>query len=130
MTIQEEISTEYCSILINCSHLVLRLPHNKIKEDYSDNPMYVMEYIAKEVSESIIDILFDDQSATLSCTFDESNSCNASYIFLENLEELSSYISYLNKNYDYDYIQNRWVLPDSFLNIKKTNDDICFKSFY
>ncbi|MBF0577557.1 hypothetical protein [Dysgonomonas sp. GY617] len=130
MTIQEITSNEYCAILINCAHLVLRLSHDKIKEDYSDNPMYVKEYIAKEVKENIIDILFDDERATLSCTFDENNTCNASYIFLDNLDELGYYITYLNDKYEYDYIRNRWVLPDSFVSIEKTEDDICFKSFY
>lgn len=92
--------------------------------------MYVKEYIAKGVKENIIDILFDDEKATLSCIFDESNTCNASYIFLDNLDELGYYITYLNDKYDYDYIRNRWVLPDSFVSIEKTEDDICFKSFY
>lgn len=92
--------------------------------------MYVKEYIAKGVKENIIDILFDDERATLSCTFDKNNTCNASYIFLDNLDELAHYITYLNDKYDYDYIRNRWVLPDSFVSIEKTEDDICFKSFY
>ena len=92
--------------------------------------MYVAEYIENEVKENIIDLLFEDQKATLSCTFDKKNSCNASHIFLDDLDELSNYISYLNKTYAYDYIQNHWVLPNSFISIKKTKDDICFKSFY
>ena len=130
MTTQEKISIEYCAILINCSSLVLRLSHDEIKESYSDNPMYVAEYIENEVKENIIDLLFEDQRATLSCTFDKNNSCNTSHIFLDDLDELSNYISYLNKTYAYDYIQNHWVLPNSFISIKKTKDDICFKSFY
>lgn len=93
--------------------------------------MYVAEYIENEVKENIIELLFEDQKATLSCTFDKNNSCcNASHIFLDDLDELNNYISYLNKTYAYDYIQNRWVLPNSFISIKKTKDDICFKSFY
>lgn len=130
MTTQEKISIEYCAILINCSSLVLRLSHDEIKESYSDNPMYVAEYIENEVKENIIELLFDDQKATLSCAFDENNTCNASYIFFDNLDELSNYIPYLNKTYDYDYIQNRWILPNSFISIKKIKDDIYFKSFY
>ncbi|WP_165025910.1 MULTISPECIES: hypothetical protein [unclassified Dysgonomonas] len=130
MATQQTISNEYCAILINCSSLVLRLSHDKIKESYSDNPMYVKEYIAKGVKENIIDILFDDQRATLSCTFDENNICNTSYIFLDNLDELGYYIIYLNGKYDYDYIRNRWTLPNSFISIEKTKDDIYFKSFY
>lgn len=130
MATQETNSTEYCTILINCSSLVLRLSHDEIKESYSDNPMYVAEYIENEVKENIIDLLFEDQKATLSCTFDENNTCNASYIFFDSLDELSNYITYLNKTYAYDYIQNRWVLPNSFISIEKTKDDICFKSFF
>lgn len=130
MTTQEKISTEYCAILINCSSLVLRLSHDQIKESYSDNPMYVAEYIENGVKENIIELLFEDQKATLSCAFDENNNCNASYIFLDNLDELNNYISYLNKTYAYDYIQNHWVLPNSFISIEKTKDDIYFKSFY
>ncbi len=45
MTIKQTSSTEYCAILINCSSLILRLSHDQIKESYSDNPMYVAEYI-------------------------------------------------------------------------------------
>lgn len=130
MTTQQTISTEYCAILINCSSLVLRLSHDEIKESYSDNPMYVAEFIEDEVKENIIELLFEDQKATLSCTFDENNTCNASHIFLDDLDELSNYISYLNKTYTYDYIKNRWVLPNSFISIIKTKDDIYFVSFY
>lgn len=130
MATQETISNEYCAILINCSSLVLRLSHDEIKESYSDNPMYVAEYIENEVKENIIDLLFEDQNATLSCTFNKNNSCNASHIFFDDLDELTNYISYLNKTYAYDYIQNHWVLPNSFISIKKTKDDICLKSFY
>lgn len=130
MTTQEKTSIEYCAILINCSSLVLRLSHDQIKESYSDNPMYVAEYIENEVKENIIELLFDDQKATLSCAFDENNSCNASYIFLDNLDELSNYISYLNRTYQYDYIKNCWILPNSFISIKKMKDDIFFKAFY
>lgn len=130
MTTQQTSSNEYCARLINCSSLVLRLSHDEIKESYSDNPMYVAEYIENEVKENIIDLLFEDQKATLSCTFDKNNSCNASHIFLDDLDELSNYISYLNKTYQYDYIKTCWVLPNSFISIAKTKDDICFKSFY
>lgn len=130
MTTQEKISIEYCAILINCSSLVLRLSHDEIKESYSDNPMYVAEYIENGIIENLIELAFDDQKATLSCAFDENNSCNASYIFFDDLDELSNYISYLNKTYQYDYIKSCWVLPNSFISIEKTKDDICFKSFY
>ena len=130
MTIKQTSSTEYCAILINCSSLVLRLSHDGIKESYSDNPMYVAEYIENEVKENIIELLFEDQKATLSCAFDDKNNCNASYIFFDNLDEFNNYISYLNKTYAYDYIQNHWVLPNSFISIEKTKDDIYFKSFY
>lgn len=67
--------------------MVLRLSHNEIKEGYSDNAIYVMEYIETGTKEDIIDILFDDPQATLSCTFNENSICNASYIFLDNLNE-------------------------------------------
>ncbi len=130
MTIKQTSSTEYCAILINCAHLVLKLSHDEIKESYSDNPMYVVEYIENEVKENIIDLLFEDQKATLSCTFDENNSCNASHIFFDHLDELSNYISYLNKTYAYDYIRSYWTLPNSFISIEKTKDDIYFKSFF
>ena len=130
MTIKQTSSIEYCAILINCSSLVLRLSHDQIKESYSDNPMYVAEYIENEVKENIIELLFDDQKATLSCTFDENDTCNASYIFFDNLDELSNYISYLNKTYTYDYIRSCWTLPNSFIFLKKTKDDIYFVSFY
>ena len=46
--------------------------------------MYVAEFIEDEVKENIIELLFEDQKATLSCTFDENNTCNASHLFLEN----------------------------------------------
>ena len=130
MTTQQTISTEYCAILINCFSLVLRLSHDEIKESYSENPMYVAEYIENEIKENIIELLFDDQKATLSCAFNENNTCNASYIFFDDLDELSNYISYLNKTYKYDYIKTCWVLPNSFISIERTKDDIYFKSFY
>ncbi|MBD8348065.1 hypothetical protein [Dysgonomonas sp. HGC4] len=130
MTTQQTSSNAYCAILINCSSLVLRLSHDEIKESYSDNPMYVAEYIENGMKENLIELAFDDQKATLSCAFDGNNTCNASYIFLDNLDELNNYISYLNKTYAYDYIQNRWTLPNSFISIKKAKDDIYFVSIY
>lgn len=130
MATQQTSSTEYCARLINCAHLVLKLSHDEIKESYSDNPMYVAEYIEKGITENVIELLFDDEKATLSCTFDESNNCNTSYIFLDNLDEMDNYITYLHEQYDYDYTLSCWVLPNSFISIKRTKDDIYFVSFY
>lgn len=130
MATQKTNSSEYCAGLINCASLILRLHHDEIVDQYSDNAMFVKDYIEKGVHEKIIDIVFEDEKATLACTFDENNGCNISYIFLDNLDEVGSYIAYLKNEYDYDYIRNCWLLPNSYLSIKSTEDDIYFESFY
>lgn len=122
----QTILPKYCSLLINSAHSVLGLSHVQIVNILSDKPMFVVDYIEKGNHEYIIYIPFSAQKAILYCIFDKDKICEMSYIVLENLEEVDNYIAYLQYYYDYDHIQNHWLLPDSYLAIRKTENDIIF----
>lgn len=114
------------SNLINYASSVLKLSEQEIRDKFSDAPICLMEYIEKGVHEHIIEIRFDEEYATLSCSFDKSNKCNCSFLFTDDMDDIDFYIRYFNNTYDYDYIRSGWILPNCYLSIKTIDKEICF----
>lgn len=123
MTKQIDYCTQCFSKLIHSASSVLQLSFPEVKKRYGDYPICLMYYTEKNIKEDIIEIRFDSEQATLSCTFDMDSACKSSYLFLDHLECLTECIEYLNANYTYDYINCQWKLPDCWLSLKKTKDD-------
>jgi hypothetical protein len=106
---------------INSAYKVLKHSFRKIPELFDGKEICVMDYIMKEQKEKAIEIRFD--TATLTCTFDEDDFCDYSFLFLDNLEDLHHYVDYCNRTYKYDYIRRAWIVEDYCLEIRVGKDD-------
>lgn len=114
------------STLITHACSTLRLTDKQIKEKFSPYLVCAIDYQDKEDTDYVIDIRFDDTKSTITCLFDTNQRCDSSFIFPDHLYPLTDYVSYFNSLYEYDYIGCRWILPGSYLSMKKSNDSRCF----
>ena len=116
--------SNYAEVLeIACS--VLDLSFKTIQEKYAGIlPICISKYIEKEEQDNIIEIRFDDAKTTLSCSFNEENQCDASFLFFDDTNSIEHIISFMNSYYSYDFIRSRWILPECYLAIKPTKTDI------
>ncbi|GEM_PF-564998 len=97
---------------------ILDLPFSVIKDKYPDNPVCLMDYFEKDIKQKGIEVWFDNESASIISCFNDDLKCVASHLIFENEKEIRKYIYFLNKNFDYDYICSRWLMPDNFLVIR------------
>lgn len=107
--------------------LTLFLP--KIREKYADYPVCLMSYVENGVEEKTIEICFEAEKCTVSCCFDVNEMCTCVLLFPEEEEVTRMLIASLIKSYTYDFIKNRWILPQSRLQIKEVDRfpaNICF----
>lgn len=114
------------SNLIDHAKSVLGLSEEDIRNRFSDTPICLMEYIEKGVHENIIEIRFDKEYATLSCSFDINNKCDYAFLFIDNSDDIDPCINYFNNTYDYDYMRSGWILPNCYLAIKTIDKEFSF----
>lgn len=114
------------SNLINYASSVLKLSEQEIRDKFSDAPICLMEYIEKSVHENIIEIRFDKEYATLSCSFDINNKCDYAFLFIDNSDDIDLCINYFNDTYDYNYMRSGWILPNCYLAIKTIDKEFSF----
>lgn len=105
--------------LTNNAFSVFNLFHEDVRGRSPDHPIHFIEYYEMVDSENVIEIRFDVEKATLTCTFNEDKRCNASYLFYDNPLDVMRYIEYLNKNFTYDYLGSRWMIYHCFISIKR-----------
>lgn len=84
-----------------------------------------MNYTEDEVDENIIEIRLEKEQATLTCTFDDDNKCVCTFLFPD-YAEITHYVDYFNRQYQYDFIKGGWILPNCYLAINKIQQDTCF----
>ena len=99
----------------------LNLSMREIRKKYKNKPVCLMRYIEDNVDEKLIEIRFDEEQITISCTFDMKGKCDSAHLFLDRNEMVEEFITYLKACYDYDYIKNRWILPRHYVKLKETN---------
>lgn len=109
--------------MLEVASSVLELSYPVVRSKYANMPICFLEYIENGKTDNIIEVRFDETGTTLSCSFNEGNMCDASFLFWDNIDEITDLVHYLNDCYEYDFIKSRWILPSCYLSIKITIDD-------
>lgn len=119
----------YYSGLCNELALLLQLSFSEIKRKYANFPICLMDYFEKDIKEKSIEIRFDEEELTVTCTFDEKEACDLIYLFLDKDEPVKDLVSDLKEAYEYDFIKSRWVASGYFIKVSEVSrclNDICF----
>lgn len=98
----------YYSGLCNELAILLKLSFSEIKRKYANFPICLMNYHEKGVEEKYIEIRFDEEELTVTCTFDEEGTCDCIYLFPDKDEPLKNFVNDLKEAYEYDFIKSRW----------------------
>lgn len=115
--------------LTNLGSVLFGLSQQEIKNKFPDNPKYFIEYYEKINFGNIIEIRFDEEKMTLTCTFNKEEKCNSAYLFFDEHSDVLDYMEYINNTLAYDYLGSRWILHNCFMTVKKI-DDINSFMFY
>lgn len=132
MTTKETQSEQYYTELIKHASSVLKLSQKQIREKYADYPICLMDYVEKGIHENSIEIRFDKEEVTLTCTFNNDKSCDSVFLFPDSDQFIEEFISYLIENYDYNFLKNRFSLPNCYAKVKELKElpnNICLVFF-
>lgn len=108
--------------LIAHSSSVLKLSLPQIKEKYSDYPLCLMDYIEKDIYEKSIEIRFDKEGVTLTCTFNENGICDATFLFPDSDDLIEAFVGYLTEHHDYSFVRSRFMLGNCYLKVKELKE--------
>lgn len=108
--------------LIKHASSVLNLSISQIKEKYMQYPMCLMDYIEKDIHEKSIEIRFDKDEVTLTCTFNEEGNCNTTFLFPDNDVLIDDFVSYLTEHHDYNFVRSRFMLGNCYLKVKELKE--------
>jgi len=122
MTTKETLSEQYYTELIGHASSVLKLSLSQIKEKYLDYPLCIMDYIEKDIHEKSIEVRFDKEEITLTCTFNDEGCCDSTFLFPDNDQLLEDFVSYLTENHDYSFVKSRFMLGNCFLKVKELKE--------
>ena len=128
MTTKEIPTEQLYSKIIEQASSVLKLSISQIKEKYTDYPLYLIDYIEKDIQEKSIEIRFHKEGITLTCTFDKDGNCDESFLFPDDAQIVEDFVSYLTDHHDYSFMKSRFMLGNCYLKIKELKEqrsDIC-----
>ncbi len=126
MLLEKVFNEKVFSSLISHGCSALRLTDKQIKEKFSPYIVCVIDYYEKGETDYAVEIRFDDERCTITCLFDVNRRCDAAFVFFDYLCPLTDYVDYFNTRYGYDYIGCRWILPEGYLSMRVSKDDVCF----
>lgn len=132
MTTKEIPTEQLYSKIIEQASSVLKLSISQIKEKYTDYPLYLIDYIEKDIQEKSIEIRFSKEGITLTCTFDKDGNCDESFLFPDDAQLVEDFVSYLTDHHDYSFMRSRFMLGNCYLKIKELKEqrnDICLVFF-
>lgn len=132
MTTKEIPSEQYYSKIIEQASSVLKLSISQIKEKHMDYPLYLIDYIEKDIHEKSIKIRFHKEGITLTCIFDKDGNCAESILFSDNEHIIEGFVSYLADHHDYSFMRSRFMLGNCYLKtreMKEQRNDICLVFF-
>ncbi len=132
MTTKEIPTEQLYSKIIEQASSVLKLSISQIKEKYTDYPLYLIDYIEKDIQEKSIEIRFHKEGITLTCTFDKDGNCDESFLFPDDDQLIEGFVSYLTDHHDYSFMRSRFMLGNCYLKIKELKEqrsDICLIFF-
>lgn len=132
MTTKEIPTEQLYSKIIEQASSVLKLSISQIKEKYTDYPLYLIDYIEKDIQEKSIEIRFSKEGITLTCTFDKDGNCDESFLFPDDAQLIEDFVSYLTDHHDYSFMRSRFMLGNCYLKIKELKEqrsDVCLVFF-
>ena len=132
MTTKEIPTEQLYSKIIEQASSVLKLSISQIKEKYTDYPLYLIDYIEKDIQEKSIEIRFSKEGITLTCTFDKDGNCDESFLFPDDDQLIEDFVSYLTDHHDYSFMRSRFMLGNCYLKIKELKEqrsDVCLVFF-
>lgn len=99
--------THYCKEQITAACLGLNTPYQTVKILYQNKEMAEMEYSKSGEKELTLEIRFDN--ATLTYLFDNQKICDGAYLFLDDSSEVTHYLQYCSKTFQYNHLLKGWV---------------------
>lgn len=124
MKIYNNLNENEFLTLLNYSESVLKLNYRDIKQKF---PQSLIPANLNKNSYEPIEIRFENERATLSCELGKAEVCFESYLFLDKLEGIEGYISFLSERYKHDFIEDKWRLPTCYVTIERMKDIFYFK---
>lgn len=125
MTALKEKETMYFR-LTNLGSILIGLSLKDIKNKFPDNPICFIEYYEKIELGNIVEIRFDEEKVTLTCTLNKEKICNSTYLFFDEHCDVLDYMEYIKNTFSYDYLGCRWLLHNCFMTTKKIDGIIGF----
>lgn len=132
MTTKEIPTEQLYSKIIEQASSVLKLSISQIREKYTDYPLYLIDYIEKDIQEKSIEIRFHKEGITLTCTFDKDGNCDESFLFPDDAQLIEDFVCYLTDHHDYSFMRSRFMLGNCYLKIKELKEqriDVCLVFF-
>jgi len=116
---QTVLSKENYSYLLQQISTLMKLTLSEIRYIYEAYPQCIMDFHENNVTEQSIEIRFDKEEVTVTCTFNPEGNCNIIYLFADKRETIERFIDYLKDSFDYDFIKSRWVKKEYYIKIKE-----------
>lgn len=92
---KKTIITKNYADLVEHTISTLHLSYSEIKMKYANYPLCVSNYFENGVENKFIEIRFDKDEASITCTFDDAENCDFVYLFLDSNEIARGLILYL-----------------------------------
>lgn len=113
------------------SHIpvLLNLTLQEIKTLYAGRPHCVMDYFEAGTEEKSIEIRFDPEEATLTCTFRPDGFCKCVFLFPDKEETVRQLIALFTRAYEYDFIKTRWIAGSYYITVEEYDEPVtplCF----
>ncbi|MFR9165115.1 MAG: hypothetical protein ACLVKO_02375 [Dysgonomonas sp.] len=113
-------------LLIEESCEAIGLSYQAVKDKYVDYPMYLIEYIEKEVHRQSIEVHFEDLQATITFSFNADKNCNASYLSFDTVDDEESLIDYLVETTDFRFRKSSWEILKCLVRIEEVKSKVYF----
>ena len=118
------VANSYADLFLQAGNL-LNSSFQEIKTKYADYPHCEINYFENGENDKSIEIRFDKEEVTTTCTFNVDEISDFIILFPDKEETIHGFISYLAKAYDYDFIKTRWITPDYFIKVKEMSQAVC-----
>jgi len=119
---------DYADILLQTENLI-NCSFQEIKSKYTGYPHSETNHFEKDKKDCVIEIRFDAQEITMTCTFNAEQICDSIFLFPDRVESNHELISYLEEAYNYNFIDTMWFKSNHYIKIKKITpslNDVCF----
>lgn len=116
-------NNDYANLLIHVSNM-LNYSYQEIKSKYAEYPHSEINYFEDGENDKSIEIRFDKEGVTITCTFNADEISDFIILFPDKEQTIHEFISYLAKTYDYDFIKTRWITPDYFIKVKELSQAV------